>query len=96
MLLLTALPNLEAALNGAGPTTVYESCFVGPHGFVPWPAAESIELETTPDSLQELCFGAYRGRNWRIEIPPEQSEIIRQLVTRLQRVAEVASAGRVL
>lgn len=62
------LPTTAAVLFGRGGTPIYDGGLAGPYGFVPWKAAEKLEL-VDRNGEGMLVVGAYNGWTLHVAVP---------------------------
>ncbi|MEX1026600.1 MAG: hypothetical protein WD049_01140 [Candidatus Paceibacterota bacterium] len=79
-LLIGGAPVVIGFIRGQGKTPVYEEGLVGPHGFVSWEAAETVELVGADSSHPELHVGAYNGWTLSIRVPSDQIDAVSSFV----------------
>jgi hypothetical protein len=80
-LLLSGFPGFWNLLFHRRPTPIYESGLLGPHGFVPWTAAERVELTETERGSQ-LEVGAYGGWTLYVDVPEDRRDDVRAFLQR--------------
>lgn len=80
-LLSAGFPGFWNLLSRRRSTPIYTSGIAGPHGFIPWAAAERVELKDTNRGSQ-LEVGAYGGWTLYVDVPADRRDDIMALIQR--------------